>query len=206
MFKLNYAADILYPTIRDRGRRSKVWSLVTRRSRYLHTLAEVEAACSISASHEVGVQTVKISQIQGSGGRSKDFDRDFNVLKCHNKQRWLRMAEARQRGTILPIIKLIQVGDIYFVSDGHHRISVARAFGQREMEARVTVWHVNGPLPWEKSATPNITKLNSNFRRLAKQVWGEGRKLQTRVALILSDLLIGVGMKLKARYQFLATA
>jgi len=181
MFKPNYAADILYPTIRNRGRRSLVWSILTRRSRYLYSLSEVKAACSISACHDVGVQTVKISQIRGSGGRSKDFDQEFNLLQSHNKERWLRVAEARQRGMTLPLINLIRVGDIYFVSDGHHRISVARAFGQREIEAKVTVWHVDGPLPWEKSATPDITKLNANIRRLAKQMWSEGHKMQARV-------------------------
>lgn len=202
MFKPNYAADILYPTIRNQGRRSLIWSFVTRRSRYLHTLPEVEATCSINARHDVGVQTVTINQIRGSGGRSKDFDRNFNLLRSHNKGRWLRVAEAQQQGTTLPLVDLIQVGDIYFVSDGHHRISVARAFGQREMEARVTVWQVDGPLPWEKSTAPTITMLNAKVM----QVWSAGHKLQARLALIFSGLLIGVGMKLKARYQFLTTS
>ena len=38
---------------------------------------------------------------------------------------------------------------VYFVRDGHHRISVARARGQRAIDAVVTVWDVAGPLPWE---------------------------------------------------------
>jgi hypothetical protein len=148
MVKPNYAAEVLYPSVRNRGRQSQVWSLVSRRSRCLHRLAEVKATCRINARYEIGVRTVAISQIQGSRGRSKDFDRDFNVLGSHNKDRWLHVAEAKQRGTPLPLIQLIRVGDIYFVSDGHHRISVARAFGQREIEARVTEWRVEGPLPW----------------------------------------------------------
>jgi hypothetical protein len=39
----------------------------------------------------------------------------------------------------LPPVELIQVGDVYFVQDGHHRISVAQALGQRDVEARVMV-------------------------------------------------------------------
>jgi hypothetical protein len=66
---------------------------------------------------------------------------------------WLSVAVARQRGKSLPPVKLIQVGDVYYVQDGHHRISVARALGQRDIEAEVTVWQVTGPLPWEEPAT-----------------------------------------------------
>jgi hypothetical protein len=55
---------------------------------------------------------------------------------------------------------LVQVGDVYFVCDGHHRISVARAMGQQDIEAKVMVWQVTGPLPWETSvaATTSQTK------------------------------------------------
>ena len=141
MFKPNYAADILYPTLRNRGRRSLVWSFLTRRSRYLHPLPQVEAVCSINARHDSGVQTVKISQIRGSAGRSQDFDRDFNLLRSHNKGRWLRVAEAQQRGTTLPLVDLIQIGDIYFVNDGHHRISVARAFAHFLRLANIAEQH-----------------------------------------------------------------
>ena len=53
-------------------------------------------------------------------------------------------------GDIAPPVELIQVGDLYFVRDGHHRISVARAMGQEAIEAKVTAWHVVGSLPWEQ--------------------------------------------------------
>ena len=89
---------------------------------------------------------VPISQICGSEGRCHDFDRDFHPLQDHNKERWLGIARARQRGKALPPVELVRVGDVYFVLDGHHRISVARALGQRHIEAKVMVWQVTGPL------------------------------------------------------------
>jgi hypothetical protein len=58
-------------------------------------------------------------------------------------------------------VKLIRVEEIYFVRDGHHRISVARALGQRTIEAQVVVWQVSGPLPWEterRAAAQNLTR------------------------------------------------
>jgi hypothetical protein len=41
---------------------------------------------------------VSIHQIKGSGGRRYDFDNNFNPLRHHNRQRWLRIAQACQRG------------------------------------------------------------------------------------------------------------
>jgi hypothetical protein len=55
--------------------------------------------------------------------------------------------------TPLPPVELIQVGDVYFVRDGHHRISVARMMGQDSIDAEVTVWETAGLLPWERAAT-----------------------------------------------------
>ena len=51
-------------------------------------------------------------------------------------------------------ISLFKIGDVYFVRDGHHRISVARALGQTEIDAEVSVWHVVGTLPWETAQEP----------------------------------------------------
>jgi hypothetical protein len=62
----------------------------------------------------------------------------------------VNIAAAWEMGTPLPPVKLIQIGDLYFVRDGHHRISVARAMGQEAIEAEVTAWTVMGPLPWER--------------------------------------------------------
>lgn len=71
------------------------------------------------------------------------------------------MAVARQQGKALPPVRLVQVGDLYFVRDGHHRISVARALGQQDIKARVTIWQVEGPLPWERAAAASELALQS---------------------------------------------
>jgi hypothetical protein len=132
---------------------------LTGRSRCLLDLGEIRHGSYASAieGNPPGAETrpVPIAQIVGSQGRCVDFDRDFHPLHDHNRERWLRIAAARQRGTLLPPVDLVQVGDLYYVQDGHHRISVARALGQLEIEARVTVWHVRGPLPWEIKARPS---------------------------------------------------
>ena len=66
---------------------------------------------------------------------------------------WLSVAVARQRGKSLPQVQLIQVGDVCFCRDGYHRIPVARALGQRDIEAEVTVWQVDGQCPSPPAAS-----------------------------------------------------
>jgi hypothetical protein len=134
------AIDNLYSRALNRGQCGQLWSVLTRRPRHLLPLNEIGAANEAHIDRGAEVRTVPIRHIRGSQGRSYDFDRDFNPLKDHNKARWLGVASARQLGKSLPPVKLIQVGDVYFVQDGHHRISVARALGQRDIEAKVVVW------------------------------------------------------------------
>ncbi len=139
----------LYARARSRAHWGQLRSALTRRSDRLLNLAEIDAIGPLGSCHYDGMQTVPICHIQGSHGRAYDFDADFNPLRDHNKGRWLSVAGARQRGKPLPPVDLVQVGGIYFVQDGHHRISVARALGQQAIEAKVTVWKVTGALPWE---------------------------------------------------------
>ncbi len=140
--------EALYVRARDRGQRGGFWAMLKGRSRCLLTLEEVvkgvDASCDGQAHRCHGIRTVPIGQICGSESRSSDFDRDFNPLQDHNKGRWLSVAAARRRGKALPPVDLIQVGDAYFVRDGHHRVSVARALGQQDIEAQVIVWPVTG--------------------------------------------------------------
>ncbi|MBN1658573.1 MAG: hypothetical protein JXA93_09245 [Anaerolineae bacterium] len=137
---IGWVANDLYTRACRRGQRGQLWATLTGRSRELLALGEVSAACSSQAPGEAGTRTVSIDQIRGSESRSSDFDCDFNPLQEHNRDRWVRIAEAREQGKALPPVALIQVGDLYFVRDGHHRISVARALGQKAVEANVLVW------------------------------------------------------------------
>jgi hypothetical protein len=139
-----------YQLARNRGRRGQLWSKVAGGSRSLLDLKRVTVACQIVARRDAGRRLVPVAQIRGSEGRVDDFDRDFNPLSDRTRKRWLGIAAARERGKALPPVSLVKVGEVYFVTDGHHRISVASAFGQEEVEARVTEWELEGPLPWEK--------------------------------------------------------
>jgi hypothetical protein len=68
----------------------------------------------------------------------------------------MSVAKARLQGATLPPVDLVQVSDVYFVRDGHHRISVAKALGQVDIDADVTVWEVRGVLSQERAFAPRL--------------------------------------------------
>jgi hypothetical protein len=159
MLQQRDTTQLLYAHALNRGQRATFWAALTGRSRCLLALEAVRQGCRVSSAGQgsPGAENrmVPIAQIVGSEGRCADFDRDFNPLHDRCRERWLRIAAARRRGMPLPPVDLVQVRDCYFVQDGHHRISVARALGQPDIEASVTVWQVSGPLPWEGQAGPS---------------------------------------------------
>ena len=156
------AARQLAPQSHGRNWLARLWSRPGR----LINLAEIEATCVPVGHYYAGARRVPISQIRGSGneGRCWDFDADFRPLKAHSTARWLAIATARQMGVTLPPVALIEIEGVYFVEDGHHRISVARAMGQPDIEATVTVWQVAGPLPWGKPVTNQARLFNFSLR------------------------------------------
>ena len=84
-----------------------------------------------------GIQTVPIEKIVGTEDRFADFDREFLPLNKQNRQRWARIHLLYQSGAPLPPVSLIKMGDFYFVRDGHHRISVAKATQAQYIDAEV---------------------------------------------------------------------
>jgi ParB/Sulfiredoxin domain len=86
----------------------------------------------------LGVQLIPLDQIVGSVDKVKDFDRRFRPTSDRSRQRWERLAEKSRLGEYLPPIDVYKLGNLYFVIDGHHRVSVARAQGATEIEADVT--------------------------------------------------------------------
>lgn len=88
----------------------------------------------------LGSQAVPIDRIRGSENRCDDFDSNLRPLGKHTRQRWLNIAVARLDGTSLPPVELIHLDGFYFIRDGHHRVSVARALGERFVDAIVLGW------------------------------------------------------------------
>jgi hypothetical protein len=136
------AAHGSYHRARMRGSLRWLWAAATGRSGHLLDLERMTASCIIRGQHAAGSQAVLLSQIVGSEGRAQEFDSTFAPLKNHTKQRWITIATMMELGEALPLVTLVQIGDNYFVRDGHHRVSVARALGYAYIDANVTVWDV----------------------------------------------------------------
>jgi hypothetical protein len=118
----------------------RVQSLLGRPPAALLTLKQAAAGASSNGSRYLGTMAVPISDIRGSEGKSEEFDAGFRPLKPFNRDRWVSVAVAFLQGKVLPPVELIKIGEHYFVRDGHHRISVARAYGQYAVDAVVTAW------------------------------------------------------------------
>jgi len=84
-----------------------------------------------------GNQVVPIKQIAGSEGRYHDFNKYFLPKKEHLRHRWQRVDAAHIKDIILPPIQLYEIGGVYFVRDGNHRVSVAKTQGVEFIDAEV---------------------------------------------------------------------
>lgn len=142
----------LFNTARRAGLAERVAGWLLGRSRRLLNLSTIPCS-QVRHRHYAGIRCVSISRICGSVNRTRDFDRHFHPLADRLRDRWVSVAMARCQGISIPAVSLVQVGDCYFVEDGHHRLSVACALGESAIDAEVTIWEVSGPLPWERRSS-----------------------------------------------------
>ncbi len=84
-----------------------------------------------------GVKTIPITSIVGSEDRFGDFDNEFFPKSLHLKARWESIDRARLQDIILPPITVYELGGLYFVRDGNHRVSVAKSQGVEYIDAEV---------------------------------------------------------------------
>ncbi|MDC7219541.1 MAG: transcriptional regulator [Spirochaetales bacterium] len=84
-----------------------------------------------------GMKTVNISDIVGSEGRYNDFNKTFLPKREHLRNRWTSIDSAYYKDVNLPPIKLYKLGEVYFVRDGNHRVSVAKTQGIGAIDAEV---------------------------------------------------------------------
>jgi hypothetical protein len=100
---------------------------------------EVVGALGHRGEQSLGLQTVELDSIVGSVDRRTGFDRQFRPTSELTRSRFERLALAVRRGRDLPPVDLYRVGEVHFVRDGHHRVSVLRALGREVVAARVTL-------------------------------------------------------------------
>jgi nucleotide-binding universal stress UspA family protein len=132
---------------RDQAGLQKVIGRLRGRSIELLSYEEVRQKLKASGIVSMGLKDIPLESIVGSVGRYHDFTRSFLPVHDSDQDRWARVRVATSEMSGLPPVELFQIGDAFFVSDGHHRISVARQLGATHIEAYVTEIRSKVPIP-----------------------------------------------------------
>lgn len=123
---------------RNKALFNEIQHLLSPEEASLISLNEVRSMVKTTAETYAGMQVIPIAKIIGSEGRYKDFDNHFFPKSAFLKNRWERVDEAAIMSVDLPPIKVYELAGMYFVRDGNHRVSVAKARGTEFIDAEVT--------------------------------------------------------------------
>jgi len=143
-----------------RARRRQFRAALARRLRGRSTdsgrlvpLDEIASPLGWRGQRQLGLQTIRLDTIAGTAGARRDFDRCFRPTSSRVRPRWERLALAARRGEAIPPIEVYRLGRLHFVNDGHHRVSIAAATGQQQIDAYVTQVLTTAP-PSAEAASP----------------------------------------------------
>lgn len=131
-----------FKQLRTRARRASLFANILRRGTGLKSLAYT-LSLDLRNKRYLGIQNIAIDSIIGTMGRNTDFDQDFRPLHEHLRDRWVNAYLLHDSDGWAPIV-VHKLGDMYYVEDGHHRVSVAKTVGMLFIEAEV----------WDHSTSP----------------------------------------------------
>ena len=128
----------------SRARRGRALARLAARLRraddvnHILPFEEVAQALGRVGERRLGEQLISLDSIVGTVDRAREFDRAFRPTSARVRERWQRINLAQRRGESMPPIDVYRIGELHFVKDGHHRVSVARALGHTDNNAYVT--------------------------------------------------------------------
>src|SRR6266498_4084051 len=154
-----YQAAILdFQSARRRASIQDILARLRGESTQLLSYEEVAEKLKLRVRAERGTKNIPLDSIIGSVGRYTDFTRTFLPRRNEDRDRWARVKAAMEEGLGLPPIEVYQVGEVYFVIDGNHRVSIARQLGSKAIEAHVIEVKTNIPLTPEVQPDDLIIK------------------------------------------------
>ncbi len=130
----------------------QILSFITGKSNYLLSYNEVLEKLHEKSRKALGLQSIPLAAITGSVGRYRDFNRSFLPRSANIEDRWAQVKVAMNSFRGVPPIEVYKIGDVYFVLDGNHRVSVAREMGHKSIQAYVT--EVKTLVPLTSDTTP----------------------------------------------------
>ncbi len=149
----------LFNRSRFHGKVWRLWQRILHHRIHVLSLSELKLNLKLGNSYEKGLDCVAIDQIIGSVSRCEDFDAHFAPIKERSNQRWAHIAKLFFLGEAIEAVELIQVADRYFVLDGHHRISVAKALGKKFIDSHITVLQFQEQISWQSMLGSERNKL-----------------------------------------------
>lgn len=135
-FNLQSAIEDFH-SARQRASIQEVISRITGRSNQLLSYDDVAQKLRLRSRTERGIKNIPLDAIVGSVGRYTDFTRTFLPRNDSDQERWTHVKAAMGGSLGLPPIEVYKVGEVYFVLDGNHRVSIARQEGLKTIEANV---------------------------------------------------------------------
>jgi len=118
---------------------NRLWEMITNRRKKLLPFTSIHRGLFYPSGVYRGVQEIPVRRIQGSLTQAPEFDRNFRPLHKSQRERWVNVWVLHAHKGWEPVV-VHQIDGLYFVEDGHHRISVARDLGLETIEASVIVY------------------------------------------------------------------
>ena len=142
-----------FQAARQKAGIQEILSRIAGKPNQLLSYEEVAEKLRLKIRSEAGIKPIPLAAIVGSVGRTTDFNRTFLPLRNDDSQRWARVKTIFDSGEgKLPPIEVYKVGEVYFVVDGNHRVSIARQEGMVYIEAHVI--EVRTPIPFRADMHP----------------------------------------------------
>jgi hypothetical protein len=149
-----------FATLRFRALRDLAWAKISHKQTRLASFSE--APRSSDNRKFVGVQEIPVEKIIGTIGRENDFDHKFRPLSKYLRERWVDVFLSFSTEA-WSAIRMHKIGEQYYIEDGHHRTSVARAIGMAYIPAEI----------WEYSTHPTTMKLSQPVNCRSTRCLGE---------------------------------
>lgn len=121
-----------------RARRGQIAARVLATGRHQPRTPRTLSQASALPQGAARLEVIALDAVVGTLEPTITFDARFRPASNMIRARWERIALAHRRGLPLPPIAVQRAPDGFYVSDGRHRVSVARALGHRDIEAYVT--------------------------------------------------------------------
>src|SRR5688500_1094208 len=135
-----------FQNARSRAFWQAISSLLRGKAAELLSFEDIRDRMRLNEDSYKGLQDIPLDKIRGSVGRYRDFNSSFLPRKNDMQERWSRVYAMANGMMGLPPIDVYQVGDVYFVRDGNHRVSVSKEMGARTIQAHVT--ELSSPVPF----------------------------------------------------------